>query len=295
MTTRRGKKTTLLIAAVASVLVGLGLWLRWPHITFLLLFQRLGPNAQGNVEYRHRCTGMVFVRISGGSFLMGAQDADPNAPNYDPMAQYYESPVHEVDLAPFLIAKYEATQAQWRAVLGTAPSYLPGEELPVETVCWYDCLEFCARTGLRLPTEAQWEYACRAGSTGPFSGTGRLDDMGWYKLNSGRTTHPVGEKLPNAFGLHDMHGNVSEWCADEWELRFYSSPEAGGQDPCAGLRDLWKDLRERLRNKEPGGRVQRGGHYGTGAAQCRSATREATSALYRGAAVGFRPAYYPLP
>ena len=82
-------------------------------------------------------------------------------------------------------------------------------------VSWEDCQEFCKATELSLPTEAEWEYACRAGTSGPYAGTGKLDDMGWHTQNSRGTIHPVGEKLPNDFGLHDMHGNVWEWC-ENW-------------------------------------------------------------------------------
>ena len=91
------------------------------------------------------------------------------------------------------------------------------DALPVEQVAWDDCQEFCTKSGLSLPTEAQWEYACRAGTAGPFSGTANLDEMGWYRQNSGGTTHPVGEKQPNDFGLYDMHGNVWEWCEDWYQ------------------------------------------------------------------------------
>jgi formylglycine-generating enzyme required for sulfatase activity len=114
----------------------------------------------------------------------------------------------------FWIAKYPVTQKQWKRVMGTKPSFFKGDTLPVEHVSWRECLKFCKKTGLTLPTEAQWEYACRAGGTGTFAETGELEKVGWFHENSGWKTYPVGRKLPNAWGLCDMYGNVWEWCMD---------------------------------------------------------------------------------
>ncbi|MGQ9592836.1 MAG: formylglycine-generating enzyme family protein, partial [Planctomycetota bacterium] len=111
--------------------------------------------------------------------------------------------------------------------------------------------------GLELPTEAQWEYACRAGTTGPYAGTSRLGDMGWYDANSGGTTHPVGKKTPNGFGLYDMHGNVWEWCADSYDERYYArSPRKDPTGPSSGDH-----------------RVVRGGSWNNFGRYCRSAGR----------------------
>ena len=118
-------------------------------------------------------------------------------------AQSEDGPVHKVMLSPFLIAKHEVTQAQWKKVMGNYPSEFKGETLPVETVSWADCKEFCETSGILLPTEAQWEYACCAGTMTLYSsGHSRdtLDPVGWHSGNSDRKTHPVGSKLPNAFG-----------------------------------------------------------------------------------------------
>jgi formylglycine-generating enzyme required for sulfatase activity len=125
------------------------------------------------------------------------------------------------------MAKTEVTQVQWQAVMGENPSEFKGANRPVENVSWHDAQEFLTKVNaivgnsdggkMALPTEGQWEYAARAGETGPYSG-GTLDEVAWYQDNSKAQTHPVGEKKPNAWGLHDMHGNVCEWCSD-WVIR----------------------------------------------------------------------------
>ncbi len=213
MVTTKGKRVALAAGAAALVVMILAVWLGWPHIRFWFRFETPGLNAQGLPEYRDRQTGIVFVWLPGGTFWMGAQKTDPKGQNYDPEAEDDEASVHEVTLRPFLIGKYEATQAQWKAVMGSNPSHFKGDDdRPVEQVSWDDIQRFEEKTGLLLPTEAQWEYACRAGTTAPLAG--KLDDMGWYGGNSGQTTHPVGQKAANRFGLHDTHGNVWEWCED---------------------------------------------------------------------------------
>ena len=141
------------------------------------------------------------------------------------------------------------------------------DSLPVGTLSWTDCQEFLkklnsqAPSGWRfaLPTEAQWEYACRAGTTGAYGGTGRLEDMGWFESNSGRETHPVAQKKPNAWGLYDMHGNVWEWCSD------WSGPYPAGEstDPTGSASGRFRELR--------------GGNSVSSAQECRSANRNANS------------------
>ncbi len=144
---------------------------------------------------------------------------------------------------PFYMGRYEVTQAQWQTVMGNDPSNNKGGQNPVENVSWNDCQQFLAKLNERLPgmkaslpTEAQWEYACRAGSTREFcygDGKDRLAEYAWFDSNSDRVTHPVGEKRPNAWGLYDMHGNVSEWCRD-WYGSHLASTRRDPQGPDSG-------------------------------------------------------------
>ena len=161
---------------------------------------------------------MIFV--DGGTFMMGAtveqgRDARTN-----------EHPIHDVTLSNYYIGKFEVTQELWLAVMGNNPSYFAGDmRRPVEMVSWYDCQKFIAKlnslTGInfRLPTEAEWEYAARGGKRSMcyrYAGGNNLDTVAWYYGNSAEKTHPVGQKAPNELGLHDMSGNVYEWCQDRY-------------------------------------------------------------------------------
>lgn len=165
-----------------------------------------------------------MVYVQGGAFLMGS-------PENETGRTVDEGPQRRVSVPGFYIGKYEVTQAQWRAVMGNNPSSFKGDNRPVENVSWNDAQEFCRKlsqmTGktYRLPSEAEWEYAARAGTTGPYAGN--LDAMGWYEKNSGGKTQPVGQKQANAWGLFDMHGNVWEWCEDFWHANYNGAPTDG--------------------------------------------------------------------
>jgi len=272
MTSKRLAITTGLLAATVLAIAA---WVGWPHLRFWYLFESLGANAQGYPEYRHRQSGIVLVRLPGGRFSMGAQKENPDGPNYDPEAADDEAPVHEVTLSPFLIAKTEVTQAQWKRVMGWNPSYYTGEVGPVEFVSRHDIQEFEARTGLVLPSEAQWEYACRAGTTASFAG--KLDDLAWFVNNIGGETHPVGMKGPNGFGLQDLHGNVTEWCEDVYDPEFYGKLEAAGPDPVSTAGSMFK--------------VYRGGSWFDVAVDCRSSVRGGSLPSCQLNNRGFRPAY----
>lgn len=182
----------------------------------------------------------TLVWIPAGSFMMGSEDNEYGWVQYT-------TPVHEVTLSGFYIGAYEVTQTQYLAVMGTNPSYFQGtsypdsENNPMEQVSWYEAKEFCEKlseqTGwtFTLPSDAQWEYACRAGTTTLYSFGDDDEDLGdyaWWGGNSNGTggpfgTHPVGTKLPNPWGLYDMHGNVWEWCLDSWHSNYTGAPTDG--------------------------------------------------------------------
>jgi formylglycine-generating enzyme required for sulfatase activity len=163
--------------------------------------------------------GIKFVRIPAGTFQMGQKFV------YNPATDHA---IHPVTISQtFYMATTVVTQGEWEAVMGSNPSQFKGKDLPVEKVSWDDAQVFISRMnekdpgkGYRLPTEAEWEYSCRAGTTG--ERYGELDAIAWYNHNSGQTTHPVGQKQPNAWGLYDMLGNVWQWCQDRYQDDDYS-------------------------------------------------------------------------
>ena len=182
-------------------------------------------------------TVIEMVKIPAGSFLMGS-------PTSEESHFASESPQHEVTLETFWMSQSPITQAQWEYVMGTNPSHFKGEGLPVECVSWHDAMEFCRRLSQQtghtytLPSEAQWEYACRAGTTTPFSfgdtiTTDQANYDGNYTYGNGpkgeyrQQTTPVGMFPPNDWGLHDMHGNVWEWCLDQWHPNYEGAPVDG--------------------------------------------------------------------
>ncbi len=220
---------------------------------------------------------MDFMPIAVGSFQMGSNNGDGD-----------EKPVHRVTLSkPFWMAKTEVTQAQYQKIMGSNPSKFKGSQNPVEQVSWNDAVSFCKKLTehdrqagrlpegyeYTLPTEAQWEYACRAGTTGDYAGN--LDVMGWYDNNSGSKTHPVGTKQANAWGLFDMHGNVWEWCLDDWHRSYSDAPTDGSRWVSLGV----------------GGslRMRHGGSFGGNASDCRSADRGSNDPSRTFPDLGFRP------
>ena len=177
-----------------------------------------------------------MVYVEGGTFTMGA------TPEQGSDADGDEKPTHQVTLKGFYICKYEVTQAEWKAVMGTNPSKFKGDNLPVESVTWFDCQEFIRKlnelTGknFRLPTEAEWEYAARGGRRSygaKYAGDNDIDKVAWHKGNSNNTTHPVGTKRANELGLYDMSGNVWEWCQD-WYGSYSSSAQTNPTGPGSG-------------------------------------------------------------
>ncbi len=211
--------------------------------------------------YRQEVTGIDFVLVPGGEFWMG-DDSIPEA-----------QPVHKVQIQPFLISQHPVTQGVWEKVLRTNPSQPQGVDLPVTSVSWIQCQEFCEQTGLRLPSEAEWEYANRAGNKSSyFWGEEIPGGYCWFRSNSQGRVQGVGQKRPNAFGLYDSSGNIWEWCQDQWQNNYRKAPDDGSP---------W------IQNTDYK-RVMRGGSYQSDLSDCRSAFRKArsTSDLFQD--VGFR-------
>ncbi|MBC1193637.1 SUMF1/EgtB/PvdO family nonheme iron enzyme [Microcystis aeruginosa BLCCF108] len=222
---------------------------------------------------------LEMVSLPAGQFLMGSPDSDPDARDF-------EKPQHQVKVNSFAIGKYPVTQAQYQAVMGTNPSrfknwFKNNPQNPVENVNWNDAQAFCQKlsqiTGktYRLPTEAEWEYACRAGTTTRYyfgDDASQLGDYAWYKGNSQDKTHPVGQKKPNAWGLHDMSGNVWEWCEDDWHDNYIGAPKDGS---------AW------LTNDNDY-QIVRGGSWYLNPNSCRSAYRVNFNRRDDGNSLGFR-------
>ncbi len=201
--------------------------------------------------------GMSFARIPAGSFQMGTPE---------PKGEASERPVHKVTIGkPFFMGIHEVTQAQWKAAMGRNPSKFPGDDHPVEFVNWTEAKAFVARLneleqGLneyRLPSEAEWEYACRAGNAFG-DDESHLGDAAWFDANAGGAPQAVGKKQANAWGLFDMHGNVWEWCEDTWHDTYQGAPTDGHAWTAGG---------------DGAQRVIRSGSWAFGASDARSAAR----------------------
>lgn len=219
-----------------------------------------------NWQFRIEAKSSPWIFVEGGSFMMGSSDGDRD-----------EKPVHKVTLSSFLIGKYEVTQKEWTEVMGNNPSHWQKGNLPVEQVNWYDAVDYCNKrslkegfqpcysisgntspsswsqgtiicdwkaTGYRLPTEAEWEFAARGGNLSKgykYSGSNDIGSVAWYKGNSRNRTKPVGNKQPNELGIHDMSGNVWEWCWDWYDSGYYamssiSDPSGAGSGSSRVLR-----------------------------------------------------------
>lgn len=211
------------------------------------------------------------VEIAGGNFIMGSSDGLKD-----------EQPEHEVSITGTLIvSKYEISQRIFTQVMGYNPSIIKDNRLPVDSIEWNVAVDFCNKlselygltpvytftgnnalwdtlaNGWRLPTEAEWEYLCKAGSNSDYSGSNVVDHLGWYSMNSGLQSHPIGTKQANFFGIYDMHGNVWEWCWDWYSSEYYLySPKTNPKGPTDGTK-----------------RVARGGSYNQGNSFARSSNR----------------------
>jgi uncharacterized protein (TIGR02996 family) len=242
-----------------------------------LLAEGLIPPTPSYCIALRRGLNLSFRLVPPGEFWMG-RDSEPSA-------RGHEGPRHKVSITrPFLLAMTPVTQSQWYAVMRTRPSEFRGPQRPVERVNWDDCVEFCASVSknagvtLRLPTEAEWEYACRAGiSADYYHGKEEAEQIAWF---GHRTTHPVGRLLPNGWGLYDMVGNVWEWTADAF--RNY---------PRRGL-----PRRNPRQHRASSYRTARGGSYSNPPTCCRSSARICFAAGGRNDFIGFRPVLeWPVP
>ena len=264
-------------------------WKNWMRKDMVKVEDALDISLKGAASRAEERAGFLpnsFSYIPVGTFSMGSPAGESGRDDD-------EDQVDVRIVTCFLLGKTEVTQSQWKSVMGNNPLHFKGDNLPVENVSWSDAIEFCWILTQRereagrlpknwkytLPTEAQWEYACRAGTTtGYYTGDTEADlaRAGWYDGNSDRKTHPVGQKEPNAFGLYDMHGNVWEWCSD-----YYNLSLSGGTDP----------VRTSSGNGKFGSdRVYRGGSWNGDAQYCRSADRIGNSPGNRYGSLGFRVA-----
>ena len=263
----------------------------WAHFGFRVALAPV-PESKDMTIPLAEDVNLDMIWIEPGTFLMGSPE--------DERGRGLIEVQHQVTLTKgYWLGKYEVTQAQYEAIMGTNPSKLKGADLPVEQVNWNDAMEFCAKLTASekaagrlpegyeytLPTEAQWEYACRAGTTTALNSGKNLsnadecpemDEVGWYAYNSNRATHPVGQKLPNAWGLYDMHGNVFEWCLD-WYGKYSTSAVTDPTGPDTGT-----------------SRAIHGGCWNFDANRCRSAERNARTPSDYYDNIGFRVALTPV-
>ena len=213
--------------------------------------------------------GMKLAYVPAGEFDMGSAAGEKG--------HEHDESRHRVRISrAFRIGATEVTQAQWQAVMGRRRGRFEGDDLPVEDISWKETVAFCEKLSktegktYRLPTEAEWEYACRAGTDGRFAGD-RLEELAWFDDNSDARTHPVATKKPNAGGLYDVHGNVAEWCADYYAPAYPSGDVVDPAGPAEGK-----------------SRVVRGGSWASLARGCRCASRGNMPSAYQMRTIGFR-------
>jgi len=263
------------------------------RLTTLLRVLGMGALSCAKREEPQEAVEPQLVRVEGGTFPMGSDNGESE-----------EKPAHTVTVPSFSIGKYEVTQREYQEVMGTNPSKFkgglsaPAGNLPVEQVSWFDAIEYCNRrsvkegltpaysgsgdnitcdwdaNGYRLPTEAEWEYAAKGGSSDPaayeYAGSNSVDTVAWYDGNSEKRTHEVGTKAPNSLGLYDMSGNVWEWCWD-WYGSYASGPQTGPRGASSGSF-----------------RVLRGGCWLNSAQDVRSAHRAYGAPFFPNHRLGFR-------
>jgi formylglycine-generating enzyme required for sulfatase activity len=232
----------------------------------------------------HNSIGMEFVLVPAGEFEMGSQ-------MYEKRRKLWESPVHRVIIKePYYLGRYPVTQEQWQKIMGNNPSFFKGDKRPVESISWIEAQAFLQKLNFlekvdennchyRLPTEAEWEYAARAGTaTSHFFGNdeSKLREYAWFLENSGLETHPVGLKKPNPWELYDISGNVGEWVQDEFHISYKDAPTDGRawENPFASVSIPV--------------RVRRGGGWNGNAGCCRSAERLFAAQDKRLNSLGFR-------
>ena len=254
--------------------------------TLFTLIASIGVFAQETETIYANGVPIEMIAVQGGTFTMGCTSEQGSDCDDD------ESPSHKVTLSDYCMGETEVTQALWKAVMGSAPSYNGGwtseygvgSDYPAYRVSWNDVQEFIRKlnqkTGrdFRLPTEAEWEYAARGGSWSlgyKYSGGSTLGDVAWYDGNSGSKTHPVGTKAPNELGLYDMSGNVWEWCSD-WIGSYSSVSQTNPRGPSSGSI-----------------RVLRGGGWHFSSGCCRVSNRSTGSPVNRSYGIGFRLVLVP--
>jgi len=259
----------LVLAALAATLLA-----RWPSVRAWYLLRTelelIGRTETGMALYRHRASGLEMVLLPGGEFYRGSDEGAAGFPE--------ERPRHRVRLEPFLIARTEVIQADWRRIAGDRFFLHPGDDLPAHGVTWIECRDLCARVGLSLPTEAEWEYACRAGSETSYSSGVELSSS---EANFGLAQGPWPAKhgSPNAFGIFGMHGNVEEWCIDSFRSDAYRD---------APKDDAW---RSPVSLDTIDAKVARGGGWRSTAEECRSARRSSVPFSSASTTVGLRPVF----